>query len=484
MECQNSIKKNMIMSAILTASNFLFPLITYSYVARVLLPEGTGKVAFVQAVLAYFSYIAALGISSYGTRECAKVRDNKNRLSILVQELLRINICSTVVAYVLLIVALILVPKFHEYAILFVVMSSGILLQTLGMEWLYNALEKYSYITIRSIIFKTISVALTFLLVKKPDDYIVYGAITIFATSASNLLNFINSRKYISIHKLSSYNLKRHIKPICVFFFSTIIVSVYGHFDSMMLGFMKGDYEVGIYNAAAKIKGIVLSVSTAVTSVLIPRMSVYYTQKDEKAIYDLISKSIRIVLVLLLPLSVFIILNAIDVLNFVCGEEFVAASRTLCVLMLCAIVLSFTNIFGNQILIPRGNEKRYSSSVFIGMFINMLCNFILIPNFLSLGAAIATLGTETFNAVWMGSGCIKEMKEAKKRIAVTRYLVPFFIALFVEIIILYFTKLIPLVLRLTVNSIVFFGVYWIFLIINKEPIFNSIIKTISAKIRQ
>lgn len=484
MERRNSIKKNMVMSAILTASNFLFPLITYSYVARVLLPEGTGKVAFVQSVLAYFSYIAALGISGYGTRECAKVRDNKDRLSILVQELLSINACSTAVAYVLLIVALILVPKFHEYAVLFVVMSSGILLQTLGMEWLYNALEKYSYITARSIIFKTISVVLTFLFVKGPDDYIAYGAITIFATSASNLLNFINSRKYISFHKFASYDLKRHIKPIFVFFFSAIIVTVYAHFDSVMLGFMKGEYEVGIYNAAAKIKGVVLSVSTAVTAVLIPRMSVYFAKKDENGIYDLISKSIRIVLVLLLPLAVFIMLNSVDVLKFVCGDEYVDASKTLCVLMLCTVVLSFTNIFGNQILIPKGDEKRYSLSVFIGMFINLICNFILIPKFLSLGAAVATLGTESFNAIWMGSGCIKEMKEAKKRINIVWYIIPFVIALIAEIAVLQFTKPLHLILRLAINSVVFFGIYWIFLIAKKEPVLNSAIGTIKAKFKK
>ena len=41
---QKSLKLNFIMNAILTMSQFIFPLITFPYVSRILLPEGTGKV--------------------------------------------------------------------------------------------------------------------------------------------------------------------------------------------------------------------------------------------------------------------------------------------------------------------------------------------------------------------------------------------------------------------------------------------------------
>ena len=60
------------MSFILTFANFLFPLITFSYVSRVLTPNGTGKIAFVNSVISYFLYIACLGIPAYGRRESAK----------------------------------------------------------------------------------------------------------------------------------------------------------------------------------------------------------------------------------------------------------------------------------------------------------------------------------------------------------------------------------------------------------------------------
>ena len=57
---QKSLKLNFIMNAILTMSSFLFPLITFPYVSRVLLPAGTGRVSFANSVITYFVMISQL----------------------------------------------------------------------------------------------------------------------------------------------------------------------------------------------------------------------------------------------------------------------------------------------------------------------------------------------------------------------------------------------------------------------------------------
>ena len=80
------------MNVILTMSSFIFPLITFPYISRILLPVGTGKVNFATSLIAYFSMFAQLGIPTYGIRACAKVRDNKKELTKTSQELLIINL--------------------------------------------------------------------------------------------------------------------------------------------------------------------------------------------------------------------------------------------------------------------------------------------------------------------------------------------------------------------------------------------------------
>ena len=73
------------MNVILTMSSFIFPLITFPYTSRILLPIGTGKVAFANSVVNYFLLLAQLGIPTYGIRACAKVRENEEKLSKTVQ---------------------------------------------------------------------------------------------------------------------------------------------------------------------------------------------------------------------------------------------------------------------------------------------------------------------------------------------------------------------------------------------------------------
>lgn len=70
-----SLKINFIMNSLLTMSQFIFPLITFPYISRILLPVGTGKVSFATSIVSYFALFAQLGIPTYGIRACAKVRE-------------------------------------------------------------------------------------------------------------------------------------------------------------------------------------------------------------------------------------------------------------------------------------------------------------------------------------------------------------------------------------------------------------------------
>ena len=212
-----SVKFNFIMNSILTASSMIFPIITYPYVSRILQPEGIGTVSFANSVITYFSMFAQLGVPTYGIRACAKVRDDKEKLSRTVQEIMLINLVTCLIVYLAFGISLYLVPQFRQEKLLYVIMGSLILFNTIGVEWLYKGLEQYSYITVRSIIFKFIALIAMFLLIREKEDYIIYGGITIFAAAGSNVLNFINLRKYISLRPVGGYDFRQHLKPISIF---------------------------------------------------------------------------------------------------------------------------------------------------------------------------------------------------------------------------------------------------------------------------
>lgn len=391
---RKSLKFNFIMNAILTLSSFIFPLITFPYVSRILLPEGMGKVAMATSVIAYFALLARLGIPMYGIRACAGVRDDKEQLSKTVHELFLINLFMSGISYILLFATIISVPRFAEEHVLYFVMSVTILLEALGVEWLYKALEEYRYITCRSIFFKFVALAATFLFIHTKQDYVIYGAITILAASASNLLNFYNLRKYIFFKVFPDYSFRPHLKPVLIFFATTCAIVIYTQLNTVILGLMKTNTDVGLYDSAMKIKNILVSIVTALGAVLLPRASYYVKQGMLEEFGRISSKAVHFVCLLALPLIAYFTLFATNGIHFLSGERFDGAILPMQIILPTIFLIGITNIIGIQILVPLGKEKEVFYSVVGGGVIDLTTCLLLIPSYAVVGAAISNLLAE------------------------------------------------------------------------------------------
>ncbi|WP_333678742.1 flippase, partial [Muricomes intestini] len=346
-----SVKFNFIMNFLLTVSQFLFPLITFPYVSRVLKPAGTGSVAFATSVITYFTMFAMLGVPTYGIRACARVRENKEELSKTVQELLIINVVMMLFCYVVFGVSLFSVDKFQENKMLLLISSTAMLLNVIGVSWLYSALEQYTYITTVAMVFKVISIALMFAFVHTKEDYIIYGGITVFANAGSYVLNFIRLRKFISLKLVGNYDFRRHIKPIFVFFAMSVATTIYTNLDTVMLGFMKTDTDVGYFNAAVKVKNVLVSLVTSLGTVLLPRLSFYIENGQTKEFRRMIAKAINFVLLISFPLTIYFTFYARESILLLSGHEFMGAVIPMCVVTPTIIMIGLSNVLGIQVLV-------------------------------------------------------------------------------------------------------------------------------------
>ncbi|WP_158305799.1 flippase [Gallibacterium anatis] len=382
------------MNLLLTASNFLFPLLTFPYVSRVLSPVGTGKVAFAYSLISYFTILASFGVSNYGIRAVAKVRDNKDKLSKTVQEILCITVVFMVIVYVLLFLSVIYVPELNAEKKLLFIASFQIVFTIIGLEWLYKGIEQYQYIAIRSIIFKFISFILIFICIKTKNDYMMYAFVLVFATAGSGIINILNLRKIIFIKKYRDYEFIIHMKPMLVFFISTVAVSIYVNFNIVLLGFISGDEEVGYYNAAYRIKDLMVSISTALGAVLLPRLSYYIENNMLQEFNRVISKTVQFILLFSLPLLIFCILFARPAILLLAGSEYEQSIILLQILSFIILIVGISNLTGIQMLIPLNQEKYFCYSLMFGAIINLLLNLLLIPKYNAIGAAISITITE------------------------------------------------------------------------------------------
>lgn len=388
-----SIKINAILNIIYTLLNMLFPIITFPYVSRVLCVDLLGKVNFYTNISNYAIMLASLGLSTYGIRAVARVRNNKDELSKTTQELLTLNMFATIIVVALLMFSVLFVPKFKTDFLLLVLNCFLILSAPLGMNWLYSGLEQYSYITKRAIVFKTIALIAVFIFVHSEQDYIIYATILIISSVASYICNFIYAFKFIQ-YKRIKYNYKRHIKPMLILFASILAINVYTHLDTIMLGFINGDQEVGLYTTAVYVKTALLSMVNAISAVILPRISNYISEGKNDAVESVLKKSISVIMVITIPITIFFIAQAKNVIFILGGEQYLGAVVCMQIIMPVLLISGFSNIMGNQILIPLGKERYFMKAVICGAVADLVLNIITMPKLGCIGAAISTLIAE------------------------------------------------------------------------------------------
>lgn len=473
-----SLKKNFIMNAILTMSSFIFPMITFPYVSRILLAEGTGKVQFATSLISYFTMFSQLGVPTYGIRAVAGVRDDKEKLSRTVQELLILRAFTTALAYAAFFVILFTVPRLRSDRVLYLIMSANTFLSFIGMEWLYKGLEHYSYITIRQLIVKFLSLILMFALVHQKSDYVIYGAIAVFAGAASNIFNFIHARRYISFKPTGGYNIRQHIRPVLVFFAMSCATMIYTHLDTVMLGFMTTDTDVGYYGAAVKIKTLLVAIVTSLGTVLLPRASYYVKQGRMEEFRSVTSRALRFAILLSAPMSLYFMIYARYGIRLLSGNGYDGAIMPMIIIMPTLLLIGMSNITGMQILVPTGREKVVLYSEVAGALVDVVINAALIPSMKSSGAAIGTLVAEGVVLLVQYRALKEEVGPILRKIRYASFLPALALGTLASawtLFVSFGSGELGAFLTLLSSSVCFFGVYLAFLLITKEPLACDIV---------
>ncbi len=479
---KTSIGVNFLMNIILKLSSLIFPLITFPYISRVLQADGYGKIQLATAFVSYFILLSQLGIPTYGIRACAIVRDDRRKLTQTVHELMAIQTVTTAVSYAVFFLLVQNIPRLAQERTLYLINSAGIFLGMLGMEWLFQAMEQYTYITMRSLLFKVLSIIAMFLLVHAQEDYLLYAVISVCASMGSNVMNLTQLRKYIDLKPVGGYDIMRHIKPVLVFFGMVCATTIYTNLDSVMLGFMATDADVGFYSAAVKIKNILVQIVAALGTVLLPRVSYYFEQDQMEAFWRLIKKALNFVVLIALPLTIYFMIFAGNGIRFLSGSGYEAAVIPMTIVMPTVLLIGLTNIMGMQILVPTGRESVVMFSTIVGAVVDLVVNVALIPRYQATGSAIGSLTAEL--AVFAVQFWVlrKEVGPIFRSVRCTGMLLSCAAAVAAS----FWVKGLPVndFFVLAISAVLFFAVYALLLHIQKDPLLMQLEEMIFGKIKK
>lgn len=389
-----SLRKNALLNSIKTIFSVLFPLITYPYILRILGVENIGKVNFGNSIVSYFVIVASLGINSYGTRGVAGLRENEKKCKEFIDELYTLNLLTTLFAYALLFAFVCLGNQVNKYKILILVQSLVLLLNHVGVEWIYTAFEKYFYITIRTIASQIVALTLMFLFVKEKEDYILYALIIVLSNGFASVANFLCLKKKERPHLYFSKNVKTHITPMILLCCNLLAITVYVNADITMLGLIKDEHSVGIYSLSVKVYLIVKQVITSIIAVSMPRLSYAYNNNGNKGLKSLGSKILKSILFITVPVSLGVFLLSPEIVMVVGGERYLKSIMPLRILSIALFFASVGGFFSSSILLAIGKEKNILIATFASAGFNILANLFLIPLWAENGAALTTVLSE------------------------------------------------------------------------------------------
>lgn len=385
-----NIRKNFIYNSILSVSQIILPIITFPYVTRILLPKSLGDVNFMDNIVQYFCTIAALGIPLYGTREIAKLTNNKVRLNKVFSELLTLHFLVSLFCVIVFFCCLLWFDKLHDNFVLGLVGIGIIFSNVFTINWFFSGLEKFAYTTKVNLIIRVISILAIFLLIKSPADKNLYYGLTLISNLLIAGINILYSSKFVQF-QIKKLDLKIHLKYLFLFFSLSIITNVYVLLDSVILGFLKNTIEVGYYTVALRISKLPISLIASLTTVVIPLLSRSTGKKEEMT--AMINKTMQFTLIICIPIAMGIFCLSSELVSVFAGEHFDSSLTSLRILSFIVVPIGVA-LVSYQVLIPMNKEKLIMYTAFAGVIISLILNFTLIPTLNNVGSAIASLSTE------------------------------------------------------------------------------------------
>jgi len=377
-------------------STYIFGLIVFPYITRVLGVDMMGRVNFASQTVDYLRIFAAMGVATVGVREIASCGSDRKKRSQVFSDIISLLTVLSLTFVFILFIFYTFVPKYSEIKDLLVVGSFYLFFSTMMIEWFYQGLEEFKFVTIRSVAVKTVYVALVFLFVKCPEDYLKYYILVTGAIVINAIINIGYTRKFVDF-SLRDARPSRYFKSIVSLGVYSIMISFFTTFNVVYLGFVHGEHAVGVYTVATKIYGLILGVLTAYTAVMMPRMAALLSEENTEEFRKKVRVSFELVFSVSLPLVIGGVIMTPQVIGILAGDQYSEAIPVMRIIMPLVFVVGMAQIWVIQILLPMKKDNVVLISASISAAVGIGLNLLLVGKYSFFGSAVAMLAAEITN---------------------------------------------------------------------------------------
>lgn len=381
------LQTNFVFNILLTLSTYFAQLVVYPYVSRVLGVDYMGVVGFVNKSIDVFLIFSTLGIATVGVREIAFAKNDKQRLNNTFSFLVSYMIVTTIIVSIIYLLCILFITKFNFYSNLFYIGLAKLLFSTFLIEWFYQGIEDFKYITVCSVFVKILYILSIFLFVKTKEDVDIYFILTTLVIVLNGIINWFASRKYVRF-KFSMRSFKIYNTPMISFGVYQMLNAAFSTCNYMFLGFICESKEVGYYYTAENFYFILLACISAFTRVMLPRMSTLLAEDKIAEFNRLIEKSIGVVLSVCIPITIFGVANANHIIHLFSGDGYEGAVLPMQIMLALIFINSINQVFIVQIATPLKKDKEILFGSLVATILALSINYFMIKTMGAVGCSI------------------------------------------------------------------------------------------------
>lgn len=361
------------------------------YIARYLGDSMYGKFSFALSLVGILAVVADFGLGNFAVREIARANEKTKKY---LDNIIVIKMLLGVITFALIMISLMLLNKDDVTKQLTYLAGLYIIINSFEQFFytVFRAWEKMKFEAISRIAYDSFLFILGIILIKLNFGAKSLMTAYVLATCLSFFLSLTFIKKYFTKFKVE-IDLpfwKKIIKESWPFALSSIFIILYFKIDTVMLSQMRSDQEVGWYNAAYNIVFALFLMPSVFDTIFYPILCKSFPHKVE---FRIICKKIFLYAVICaLPIGLLVFFFREPIIAFAYHNKYPAAAPILGVL-LWSFVISFLNRF--PFMINSANlQILITKQIGLGVLLNIILNFILIPRWGTIGAAWATVASE------------------------------------------------------------------------------------------
>lgn len=392
-----SVKKNIFMLLIVQGVNYLFPLLTFSYISRILGPENFGKIGLAQSIIIYFTFVVDFGFNLIATRNISFAFSVKDQATInkIYSETIAAKFILAIISFFIIILISFLFNQLKDISFLLIIGSLTLIGNVFFPIWLFQGIQKMGSMALLSTITKLVSVLLVFITVNERNDlnWAMFSQSLGGVISAGFSLYMVKKLKYAIFVKVKINEILKSLKNGFPIFLSYIFSSIYTTLNLFICSFFISAKDLGFYASADRLRQISQTVIVPVQQGVYPHISGCV---DNKKIFfnQLFKYGAFLTLVgLLISLGLYFFSNYIVLLLL--GNEYLAVNSILKILSIVPFLISLSIVFGQWGLINLNKEKTLSKVYIVAGLVHLIHIFIFLKLFGVLGAAYSIVITES-----------------------------------------------------------------------------------------